>query len=381
MTMADAAASRLAPRPLIFLWENFGPMHADRCDAVARLYGIEARVVGLELLSRSEVYEWASETRTSFDKTTLFPQARQRPGIWRHLREIARFRARHAQSTWFMCHYERPEILLAAWYLRLRGHRVFTMGCSKFDDLPRKAWREWLKSFYLRPYHGAIGSGIRSIDYFRFLGFGRRPVVGEYNTVSLSRIRALSETVPAPGGTRFSHRHFTIVARLVPKKNLQVALRAYALYRTMAASPRPLHLCGSGPLEVDLIALAQELGIREHVTFHGFVQSAEVARILGSTLALLLPSIEEQFGNVVIEAQAMGLPVILSDNCGARDLLVRVGVNGFVIEPDNPGGLAWCMCRLSDDEQTWATMADAATRSAEGGDVARFAEAVKGLAA
>lgn len=42
-------------------------------------------------------------------------------------------------------------MLLAAWYLRPRDHRVFTMGCSKFDDLPRKAWRDWLKSFSMVP--------------------------------------------------------------------------------------------------------------------------------------------------------------------------------------------------------------------------------------
>lgn len=380
MKKANASTDGQAPRSLIFLWENFGPMHADRCDAVARLYGTEAKVIGLELLPRSEVYEWVSETRTSFEKTTLFPQASNRPSGRQQVRAIMRFRARHPESAWFMCHYERPEILFAAFYLKLRGHQVFTMGCSKFDDLPRKSFREWLKSFYLRPYHGAIGSGIRSIGYFRFLGFGKRPVVGEYNTVSLARIRALSGSVPAPGGLPFAERHFTIVARLIPKKNLMMALSAYAKYRGNAASPRPLHLCGSGPLEEELIALAQELGIREHVTFHGFVQTAEVARILDSTLALLLPSVEEQFGNVVIEAQAMGLPVILSDNCGARDLLVRTGVNGFVIEPDNPAGMAWCMRQLSDDEANWVSMTTEAARSAEGGDVARFAEAVKELA-
>ncbi len=355
-------------------------MHADRCDAVARLYGPKAHVAGLELLSRSEVYAWDSEARASFDKTTLFPQAAKRLGVLKHLREIARFRARHPNSDWFMCHYERPEMLLAAWYLRLRGHRVFTMGCSKFDDLPRKVWREWTKSLYLRPYHGAIGSGIRSVGYFRFLGLGKRPVVGEHNTVSLARIRALSNTAPALGGLPFAERHFTIVARLVPKKNLAMALRAYAQYRASAVSPRPLHLCGSGSLEAELRALAQSLGIDTHVTFHGFVQTADVAKILGSTLALLLPSVEEQFGNVVIEAQAMGLPVILSDSCGARDLLVRIGVNGFVIEPDNPAGLAWCMSRMSDDEQTWTSMATAAAQSAEGGDVAKFAEAARELA-
>ena len=102
-----------------------------------------------------------------------------------------------------------------------------------------------------------------------------------------------------------------------------------------------------------------------------------VARILATTLALILPSVEEQFGNVVIEAQAMGLPVILSDVCGARDHLIRTGVNGFVIEPDNPLGLSFFMTMLSEDEELWRRMATAAAEGADKGDVRQFSVAVR----
>jgi len=92
-----------------------------------------------------------------------------------------------------------------------------------------------------------------------------------------------------------------------------------------------------------------------------------------------LPSIEEQFGNVIPEAQAMGLPVILSDNCGGRDLLVRSGVNGFVIEPDNARGMAFFMGLLSEDEGLWRKMCLESQLFAERADSARFAEAVEAL--
>ena len=51
-----AQASGRLPR-LVFLWENFGPMHADRCDAVAAAVRGEAEVVGLELYGRSDTYD------------------------------------------------------------------------------------------------------------------------------------------------------------------------------------------------------------------------------------------------------------------------------------------------------------------------------------
>ena len=50
----------------------------------------------------------------------------------------------------------------------------------------------------------------------------------------------------------------------------------------------------------------------------GNLPSDAIGAQLARSLALLLPSREEQFGLVVVEAQAMGLPVVLSINCGAR---------------------------------------------------------------
>ncbi len=72
----------------------------------------------------------------------------------------------------------------------------------------------------------------------------------------------------------------------------------------------------------------------------------------------------------------MGLPVILSENCGARDQLIRSGVNGFVVEPDNPAGLAYFMSLLDQDESLWRRMSLATEPFAMLGDASLFAQAV-----
>lgn len=359
---------------VIFLWENFGPMHVDRCDAVAQS---NLNVIGLELYGRSDTYEWIPESGQSFKKVTLFNEGR--PRSLTLVRKLIAYRLKHGKANWFLCHYEWWEILFFAFFLRMLGDKVFTMNCSKFDDFPRNSLKEAFKRFYFLPYVGAIGSGIRSKDYFRFHGIPVNKIAVDYNTLSLERIRKMSGGMPAPQGVAFAERHFTIVARLVPKKNLHMALHAYALYKENSAQVRPLHICGSGPLEEELKALARTLGILDDVIFHGFIQTEEISKLLASTFALLLPSIEEQFGNVVIEAQAMGLPVLLSDVCGARDCLVRTGVNGFIFEPDNPQGLAWFMKTLESDKKLWTDMCIEASRFAERGDVSSFVQAVQHL--
>nr|WP_256468179.1 glycosyltransferase [Bradyrhizobium sp. 160] len=204
-------------------------------------------------------------------------------------------------------------------------------------------------------------------------------IAGNYDSVSIARIRQLAGVEPAPTGVPFADRHLTIVARLASKKNIAMAIDAYSLYCRQVESPRPLHICGSGPLEPELRERARLAGIESLVTWHGFVQIDAVSQILGHSLALLLPSIEEQFGLCVVEALAMGLPVIVSDQCGARDHLVRSGVNGFVVEPDNPRGLAFFLNLIGEDEKLWRFMSANALEYAKYGDVSRFVESATKL--
>lgn len=360
----------------MFVWENFGPIHADRADAVARRLAGTRSVIGLELAGQSETYEWKSESGSSFQKITLFANKKissvsRFKRIWRSLRACLT-----VNGEYFLCHYEHFETFTLAIILRFLGRKVFVMNDSKFDDRQRFLIREIGKSIMYYPYSGAIAASYRARDYFIFLGIPKEKIALNYNALSLSRIRELASAPPAPNGVPFSDRHFTIVARLVPKKNLSMALDAYAKYVENHIQPRRLHIYGSGELELELRQKTCALGLEELVSFHGFVQTETVARAMAQTLALLLPSIEEQYGNVVIEAQAMGVPVILSNNCGVCDIHVRSGVNGFVIEADNAIGMSFFMGLLSEDEKLWRRMALAARETAWLGDVACFAEAV-----
>ncbi len=361
-------------QPIIFVWENFGPLHVDRCEALARDIP-ETPVIGLEILSRSSDYDWVSESGKSFRKITL--SSPEENNAWSSWKIISAIASRRPQAVFF-CHYQRPEILVAAFMVRALGIKIFTMNDSKFDDYTRDLWREAIKTLFLLPYQGALAASQRSADYLRFLGIQRSNIALGYDAVSVSRIRHLANSAPAPGGENFANRHFTIVARLIPKKNIALALRALAILAS-ANKPRRLVICGSGPLENELKALSQDLGISNLVEFKGFVQTEEVCRTLATSLALILPSTEEQFGQVIPEALSMGVPVLVSDNCGARDHLVRTGINGFVFEPSNAEGLAFFMHLLSSSETTWTEMARAATESAVLGDVGDFVNGVKQL--
>ncbi|WP_298125307.1 glycosyltransferase [Brevundimonas sp.] len=360
-------------RPIVFVWDNFGPGHADRTEAMAQ--ATVCPVVGVELVSQSTDYPWKSDSRAAFRKITL--SARPRAGLsiaWLLVRTLLGLRP----IAVFFCHYERLEIFIAALICRVAGIRVLSMNDSKFDDYARVFWRELLKRIYFVPYHGAIAASRRSADYLRFLGVPERRLALGYDAVSVDRIRREAGSPPAPAGIPFADRHFTIVARLIPKKNIGLALRAFAIARK-AGVKRQLVICGSGVLERGLKALAEDLGIGSAVDFRGFVDAAEVARTLASSLALIQPSHEEQFGQSIAEAVVMGVPVLTSDNCGARDSLVRTGMNGFIFEPDNVEGLAWLMGLIAGDQATWTRLSQGCGSFVQAAGLEPFVEGCSAL--
>jgi len=380
-----AEAEKLqAPNPatasLVFMWDNFGPMHHDRLKAAAEHFAAYFSVTGIEIAGNCDVYAWRGEAPEKYDKITLFPDAVSSViGQRRRFVALLRTCLRSKAQFFFFCHYQEWFVFTTALCLRLLGKKVFVIQNSKFDDVPRRLLTELFKPLFYFPYCGALIGSPRTADYLAFLGMRKRPKVMGCNTLSIDRIRALAGSEPAPRGTPFAKRHFSIVARLVPKKNLLVAIEAYAVYASQVNPPRPLHIYGNGPLEDALRARINALGLENYIILHGFIQTEGIARALGNTVALILPSIEEQFGNVIIEAQAVGLPVILSDVCGACDELVRSGVNGFIFKPDDPHGLAFFMTAVSEREDLWRALCEQAQRFAPLGDVARFNQGVEAL--
>jgi UDP-glucose:(heptosyl)LPS alpha-1,3-glucosyltransferase len=111
--------------------------------------------------------------------------------------------------------------------------------------------------------------------------------------------------------------------------------------------------------------MAQMLGIGESVFFAGVLDTERLIRTyLACDLYAMLSSFDT-FGMVVLEAMAASLPVIVSANVGARDL-VSQGVNGYVIErADRPDEVAGAIGALLDDEQRRQQMGREALRIAQ----------------
>jgi len=140
--------------------------------------------------------------------------------------------------------------------------------------------------------------------------------------------------------------YFLASARFIPKKNLALLLRAYRLFldrcadRLIGDSEWQLILLGDGELRPEIEEEIRKLGLCDHVLLPGFRQLGELPAFYGLAGAFVLPSTTEQWGLVVNEAMAAGLPVLVSERCGCASDLVENGKNGFTFNPFDIGEIA-----------------------------------------
>ncbi|PIV75441.1 MAG: colanic acid biosynthesis glycosyltransferase WcaL [Rhodobacteraceae bacterium CG17_big_fil_post_rev_8_21_14_2_50_65_11] len=159
------------------------------------------------------------------------------------------------------------------------------------------------------------------------------------------------------------------VGRLASVKGIAVLLEAFV--DVLAARPDlTLTLVGDGPERAALEAEAARLGVAGTVRFAGYQSQAEVADLLASHDALVLPSFAEGVPVVLMEALAAGLPVIATAVGGVGEL-VKDGETGCLIAPGDAAALCDAILRMFGDAAMRARMGAAGRARIEAGFTAR----------
>lgn len=179
------------------------------------------------------------------------------------------------------------------------------------------------------------------------------------NGVDLSLWQHPGESAPQPGVNESSR--FVFLGRLVSLKAVDMLMEAIKLANERTAIA--LDIIGDGVDRARLERIADELGLIEsgRVVFHGWKGQAEVGPYVRDAAALVLPSLHECGGAVVLEAMACGRPVIATDWGGPADYLDADC--GILVPPTGRGpfidGLADAMVRLADDPELRGRMGKA----------------------
>jgi glycosyltransferase involved in cell wall biosynthesis len=174
--------------------------------------------------------------------------------------------------------------------------------------------------------------------------------------VPRTRLRTISNGVdvtrfvPPPAAAREACLLF--VGSLIKRKGVLYLLEALALLRQQHPHLR-LIVLGEGPEADGLAQRAQELGVAEAVTFLGFQPQATVQAWMGRAQLLVLPSMEEGQGVVVLEALACGTPVVGTQVGGLAETLDAT--IGALVPPGDAAALAGAIHHLLADPVRWAT--------------------------
>lgn len=159
----------------------------------------------------------------------------------------------------------------------------------------------------------------------------------------------------SPNGCRF-----VCVGRFDPSKGQDVFLKATA--KVVSRHPEiEVGLIGDGFTRGACERLARELGLEGKCRFFGRLIHTEVLAKMAGALAVVVPSRNEAFGLVNIEAMSVGVPVIGSNTGGIAEI-VRDGVDGFLFPPGDAGALAATMIALLENKLQRAQLAASARR-------------------
>jgi glycosyltransferase involved in cell wall biosynthesis len=148
--------------------------------------------------------------------------------------------------------------------------------------------------------------------------------------------------------------------RLGPQKALGTALEALA-----ALAGVDLLVAGEGPDRVQLERRAHELGVDPRIRFLGAVSREGVLRLFRASDAAVLSSAWENLPHTVLEALAVGTPVIATAVGGVPEV-VRDGENGLLVPRGDPAALAAAVRRFLDDPELRRRLSDAAAASVAG---------------
>jgi 1,2-diacylglycerol 3-alpha-glucosyltransferase len=358
------------------VFHHIGPYHHARLNAAAD----RLSVTGFEWSAKGYDAWGVAEAPARYHKISLFPEAT------RHYPAGAQLR----QALCPMLEQASPDVvavngwnnfgsLAAANCCLVRRIPMVVMSESSRQDEARTWWKEMIKRRIVDFYSAALVGGHRHVEYLVELGMPRDRIFTGYDVVDNAyfargtfeiRNSHLRRGYGGQGAFEIRKKYglpenyFLASARFIEKKNLTSLIRAYAEYRDMLkgtgvtdpgynrGAPWDLVVLGDGPLRETLNSQLSTLNLHPHVHLPGFKQYDELPVYYALANAFVHASTTEQWGLVVNEAIASGLPVIVSERCGCVPALVQG--NGFTFDPMDEHELAsllFRMATLSDDDR------------------------------
>ena len=352
----------------------------------------DPHIVGLYQKTAHALQVAGHSVTTAFLKGSYEPVLANEFGSPAHFFDLASSRFDNVPRSWVRrvaeyCQEQAIEVLIA------QRHRACAVaaGAGRRDIVPRKIvvyhglgqFRRWRRRLFARTYLRewtvvAVSEVVRKDLLASSAGFRAGQVVAIPNAIDVTRVE--SEQFDRASARRelgISPRAFVFgtVGRLSPNKGHRFLIEAFASLAASSADTQ-LVILGDGKLKPELERLAHRQGIDSRVHLPGHVPVAH--RYLRALDVFVLPSLEESFGLVLLEAMAARLPIIAARTGGVPEVL---GGTAELVPCADVQALANAMARTrrASDEERCTTGELAYRRLRERSDLPRYYGAYQDL--
>lgn len=372
---------------------QFGPYHHARVRALQAMSA--ERILPVQIASGTNLYAWDDQCPKCENLQTLFRGEKEEVKPLAVYSEARKLIDREGIDCFLLPSYapkQETALYLAAWR---SGARCIMMNESHALTEQARGIKRSLKKLLLRGFDAALVGGAPQKRHFTNLGLSADKIFTGYDAIDNETFRVgamQARKTPEIWRKRLQlpNRYFLNLGRMIEKKNLSTLLTAYAEFCQQSTEPVALCLVGSGDKEAELKKQAADLGLSVHdysvenstsannlgqgdVAFFGFRQISENPCFYGLAEAFILPSTWEEWGLVVNEAMASGLPVLVAEGVGSAEDLVDMGRNGYTFQAGDTNALAQRLFELAGKEDLRNKMGRASAEIIAEWDVDNFA--------
>jgi glycosyltransferase involved in cell wall biosynthesis len=259
-------------------------------------------------------------------------------------------------------------VISFTWYPAVISYLTVKLGLARFkhivhdtvnmteymkDHFAHERYRGLKQYLAKRAYRDAdvvvvVSQGEKE-DLIRNFKISEKRIIVIYNPLDRVRIAELSAE---DTGIHFEMPLVVSVGRLVHQKGFDILLRAFRKVRDVKTAK--LMIVGDGEEREALMSLVQSLHLQGDVLFAGmrgnpfqFMRKAEV---------FCLASRYEGFGNVILEAMSLGVPVIVTDCPSGPSEITDNGRYGILVSPEDPDAIAEALIRVLSDKTLRASL-------------------------
>ena len=279
-----------------------------------------------------------------------------------------------------------PESMAAIAWARDNGRGIVVLSASQAHDGVRTFWKEQLKSRVVGACDAALVAATAHKDYMVRLGIRPEAVFLGYDAVDNEHFRqgasaARSDAALSSLPKGLPERYFLASGRFIAKKNFPRLVHAFALALKVADHGHHLVILGDGDERKSIEAAIAKYSLGDRIHLPGFRSYDDLPAWYGLSEGFVHVSLTEQWGLVVNEAAAAGVPLLVSRPCGSATTLVHPEVNGWLIDPEDTYGMAEAIAELMTlSPERRAEMGGASERIVTDWGPERFASGLRGAA-